>query len=1369
MSTSRNILLALAAVACLVCLAAAAKDKELVKNVCNDGDSNMLLTFPRFGRSSNMGDYDFMDCSASTSTSLSCTANTDPPKGIPMGAESETEPANYFAGIFVYLVIGIVMAILSVLCGCFTLCGKYCCNCCCGGRNPTLANAKNSQGRSKRSWLCCGCMGFEQVNPGTYKYTVCSKMFARGCMLAFIILTAVLITLGQVRGNQGLTQAMKDVIKAPNPTLDIATDLATASAKYTQNLVGDTLVNTIRGVNATLLDAIDLRTFVDKVECFVDKVGDALDLDGIKDWLEDADTTITSLTTIVTALPRQLDLIEYQRGNITEGLDAAVAEMAAVNTTVVTLAKPAAQRTKASLDDLSALLASKQTAVASSTTEVDSLTNAPTQAERDDAATGGTASLSRATAGNLDGAGNGAERTSLINKLTTIQSDFASVSDLSVTAARLQGMNDNLAADVGVVNAMNNSVTAVLSSIALFPSYGQSEATINAAVAPVHDFKHILGGLITLLDSAQAAIDGRPSVATLKSLIATIKGVREAKDCAVDATNLVLGVNETIMDVGSYLQPILDMRDQISEMVDDTVGQIDSHEATLDNLESQMGSVNVTSRKQQIISLNETVANSLADVDLDGLLTTLSNFASARSFDVSSLQGSLQTLNNSLNANTFSAATIGDLNSFQTERGYLEGNLSVIVGDLQTFNGGYCSTSQGNCASDGDCPGAETCTDIGGVRCADDPTTSCAKQDSDCTGRCLIDTDRFNLMSAILSNFVVPDMSATSTSLSDISSSLSFSGTITSFGNDIDNTVSDMDSIATRTATFRTQRNDVVGLMNGDFDISGARSSFDDLDTQLSAVDINTFNQTINTADSSLGSIRDLVKMVDPIVDQMKDVVDLLYHDMPPLLDRITARALNRIRLEQGAGEMLREIAVVADELVVAVNRSITQMDFSTDLEGQSSQVTRVFNVMTQSKYREHGPFYFVGQLLQAGNMTDNKFVEAGDPAAERVQKAKSGFAYPDDAMCLTTKCIEKDIDFYNTKPMNEASDEKVPVPLSRENIFSLFYITPVLFILMGLLSLVCFCGSGFFGKCCAGCVAGWGWAQLPCLFIFGGLMLPFVLLIGDSCRGFENMGYAVMLDHGDAMCASMGGTGTAEACLMLDKDDGGLIKSDLTLNLVGLYEGILGTDGCTALGGGPVMDDMWAQVRDSVGPLTTFMLNDTMVQSAQNFTNNTLQPQILDVMYGAGSSLQRHTEDLVTDMSDALSCQALHDAIAGMKDAVCCDMLSAFMWLLVPWYLMAWVMCCVGVPAGLLGRKRFGQPWGKEYNELVGGGRRRQVVPQPATLQTQVVAGYPMGGGLPPRTTSKEELMMKDPYMSGGYQQQPPMGGGYQQQPPMY
>lgn len=1379
MTRTRSAAATLAAVTvCALLLASsyvspAAAAEELVKEVCpGGGDANLLMSFPRFGKSQNLADYDFLACSGTDS--LSCESGVD--EGLDIGAVSadERHVGNWFASIFVYFTLGIVLACLTVFCGCLTLCGKHCCNCggWCGKRHPTLAKAKNAQGKRKSMCCCCGNMGFVETKTG-YGYSCMSKTMARGCILVFMLLVIILIALGQTRGNQGVTQAMKDALAAPEPMVDIMTGVANAFSKYTGNLVGDTVVGVVTNVNKTITGALDIPLFINKVECFVDKVSVATDLDTVKVWITNATTTIDALVLVANRAPLEIDGLVYQRDNITAGLNTLQSVVDNVVSIINTNAIPAVQATQTSLNTIDTFIGDATTKTTQSQTDLAALAAAPSTSDRNDATTSGSGSITRLVAGSMDGAGNAAERTTLTSRIQALYDNYNGMPDFSVTATRLTQVDSDLDTIIPTLDAFATDVAGITTAMGLLPTFNANNATIQAALQPVYNVN--LQGMLTLLDDAQAAMDGRPSAAVLKGELQNVKAIRNATACVIDAADQAVSLNETIMDLGSQLDPIMSMRDDINSMVDGAIGQIETHEGTIDSLEADIANVDVASRRAEIAALQTTVDDALSRVDLNPTLDQLKDFEANRNFDTATVNGDVANIKTTLNSNRVSAGTTSDLNTFETARVALVSSLATALADLAVYNQGYCSTTTGTlCSADGDCPGAETCLSIGVRRCKLAPATACTS-DGDCTGggdSCLIDTTEFNSLAAAIGALNVPDMSAANSAISSSLSALSVGAQITTLKTDMTNIVTEMGNVATTSAAMNAQIASISTEMGGDFDSAGAKTVFTDLKAQLAAVDTSSFTTAIDSADSSLSTIRDLLDLVDLVLELLRGVRDLLFTDLPPLLRRLDAPRLQTIRTTQGAGEMVDEIVRVADEMVLKANASINLFAFSADLQSEAEDAVKVLNVLTQPGFRDHGALYFIAELNDAidGNFQNRRVVRPGagsEDAPHRMFKDEYNNDYAADGICVTTECLEAEIDYMNTENLQTVTDGMVPVPLSRENVFSLFYTFPILFILIAFLALICFCGAGKGAQCCAGCLAGLTWAQLPCLFVVGGLLIPFPLLLGDVCHGFENIGYNIVLDHGGAVCSTIGGVGDENSCLVLSDVGGDIVDLELDLKLKDLYAGLLGTDGCTTHNGAATMDKLWADVRGIVSPLTTFVVNETVVVSANNATNSTLRPAVLDVFYDAGGSFLTHTETLVNDMSDVLSCEAVSDVFAAVKGAVCCDALGAAMWLIVPWYLMAWVFCCCGVPGGLLGRKRLGEPWGPDYKQLTGGNRRRQVVPVATTLQTQTVVGYgmPAAGGygrpgqLPPLSTSKEQLMLKDPYAGayGGYQQQPP------------
>lgn len=217
---------------------------------------------------------------------------------------------------------------------------------------------------------------------------------------------------------------------------------------------------------------------------------------------------------------------------------------------------------------------------------------------------------------------------------------------------------------------------------------------------------------------------------------------------------------------------------------------------------------------------------------------------------------------------------------------------------------------------------------------------------------------------------------------------------------------------------------------------------------------------------------------------------------------------------------------------------------------------------------------------------------------------------------------------------------------------------------------------------------------QLPWIFLLSGTLFAVILFAGDVCYGGANVGLQFVDMYGDSFCEdALGGTGTLSACTI--SMDVGSREVNTTLDLPAVYSGVLGacptSDPLT-----PAYDTMRQEVarlpRDEIEDMFDDMGGDVSMREA-----------LKNDLRRAADSLGANAEAFVTGMSNTADCEALNGAVSGMKDAMCCDVLSALYWIVSSWYLLAWGMCVCGIPAGLCGRKRLpSRPWGPAYEEDV-------------------------------------------------------------------
>jgi len=232
-----------------------------------------------------------------------------------------------------------------------------------------------------------------------------------------------------------------------------------------------------------------------------------------------------------------------------------------------------------------------------------------------------------------------------------------------------------------------------------------------------------------------------------------------------------------------------------------------------------------------------------------------------------------------------------------------------------------------------------------------------------------------------------------------------------------------------------------------------------------------------------------------------------------------------------------------------------------------------------------------------------------------------------------------------------------------------------------------------FMAKCCGTCSCGCTFFLVPWIFFFSGAFFPFLVMIpGDLCFGGENVGYRYF-NEGNICVDQFNGTGDNTACLIpMD------LKENFTIfvnfNAMGMYENFFGaceTDHMAAL---------WKSFADSAENITGAYVDEAIEGMEAEMQ---IKPPLEKVLREAGNSTGKVLRTLMLRMKDKASCSAVSGVYSGFKQAFCCDVLSAIYWSCGSWCLIAWALCCCGIPSSTMGRKRMvGSLWGDQFKDLV-------------------------------------------------------------------
>lgn len=298
---------------------------------------------------------------------------------------------------------------------------------------------------------------------------------------------------------------------------------------------------------------------------------------------------------------------------------------------------------------------------------------------------------------------------------------------------------------------------------------------------------------------------------------------------------------------------------------------------------------------------------------------------------------------------------------------------------------------------------------------------------------------------------------------------------------------------------------------------------------------------------------------------------------------------------------------------------------------------------------------------------------------------------------CVMKECIDATVDKYNRDPLAvHEGGLNIDVPLSREQLFLLPYIIPVVLAALGLCGALPLCGKTWqrIPMCLSGffiCVV------LPFIFLFAGA-LTFAMVMGmsDMCRGGWNVGYHFVSGSDRWVCAQLPNTtyvpaaGSAAAHCRISQ-----FGATLDLDLPGLYMALLGS--CNAAP--DVIPTLYSQLQTAITTVPDSFINQTLDSLTSSSAPIGLRPTMMNLVRTTAHSLSTDVVTFVGDLGHTVSCPALNGGISQIKGGLCCDFATALYWFVSSWYLIGFAMCCCGFPASILGYKRFpSRLWGRDY-----------------------------------------------------------------------
>jgi hypothetical protein len=291
--------------------------------------------------------------------------------------------------------------------------------------------------------------------------------------------------------------------------------------------------------------------------------------------------------------------------------------------------------------------------------------------------------------------------------------------------------------------------------------------------------------------------------------------------------------------------------------------------------------------------------------------------------------------------------------------------------------------------------------------------------------------------------------------------------------------------------------------------------------------------------------------------------------------------------------------------------------------------------------------------------------------------------------MCFTEECFENQVDFLTKRPIQDVSMELLNLDTSflpaqsSEELFFLPLIFPIVSIVVTVLGLI----PTDYAAYCHSCNCCLIFLLVPWIFVLTGFLVPAIAVVGDVCYGAFNVGNTYVLENEDSLCP---GNVTDGVCLVQSPLNHERLNN---VSVADIYFGIFGE--CPA-----------DAEEDPIRIPITQLVNDTqntpqfyLDMFEDSFLENGFRSNLTDIFQFAADDSAIPLVNFGNNLVGAVGCNTLNTVVSDVKDAFCCDFASAVYWGFGVWAILAWTMCCLGVPASLLGRKRLTRHvWGPDF-----------------------------------------------------------------------
>jgi hypothetical protein len=173
----------------------------------------------------------------------------------------------------------------------------------------------------------------------------------------------------------------------------------------------------------------------------------------------------------------------------------------------------------------------------------------------------------------------------------------------------------------------------------------------------------------------------------------------------------------------------------------------------------------------------------------------------------------------------------------------------------------------------------------------------------------------------------------------------------------------------------------------------------------------------------------------------------------------LSATSLNAAKRSRGLTSVLYQLSSVANDAIAFANEAFNSTLISYDTSSAVTTASSYIDVLNNASFASFGPLYFFARLARLDTVGPDEAAGGGG-----VFVGPGGVKWPGNRVCLVDSCVTSTIAAINKSPLSIASltgsSGGFSLPLSRETLFFLPFLVPIVVVLVAVIAAL-----GFWGK----------------------------------------------------------------------------------------------------------------------------------------------------------------------------------------------------------------------------------------------------------------------------------------------------------------